>query len=213
MGDGHGGGEAIDLRDSGYYAIDSLRLEAGYRAWGHELGVSDTPLDAGLSFTVDWAKGDFLGRDALLALEGAGARTSRLVILHIADEATPLWGSEPILRNGTVVGNITSAGSCAFRRRPGGDLLRQPSRRRDKGIRKGRSTISMRAARSSTRWPRSGRSSTQSGACTATIRSTFVRKFTHNTQPLLNHSGTGSSPITLITPRVIAAIVNTLTRY
>jgi len=103
--------EPIDLRDGGYYAIDSLRLEAGYRAWGHELGVSDTPLDAGLGFTVDWSKESFIGREALLKLkEDPSLRTNRLVTLHVPDEATPLWGSEPILRDGEVVGNLTSVG-------------------------------------------------------------------------------------------------------
>ena len=95
---------------AGYYAIDSLRLETGYRAWGHELGVSETPFDAGLSFTVDWTKGDFVGRDALLRQkQDPTLRTQRLVTLHVADEALPLWGSEPILRDGVVVGNVTSA--------------------------------------------------------------------------------------------------------
>jgi 4-methylaminobutanoate oxidase (formaldehyde-forming) len=108
MGRDQPSGPHIALRDGGYYAVDSLRLEAGYRAWGHELGVSDTPLEAGLAFTVDWSK-PFLGREKLLEKRAAGF-TQRLVCLHVAATDLPLWGSEPIMRDGVTVGNVTSAG-------------------------------------------------------------------------------------------------------
>jgi len=55
----------IDLKNAGYYSIDSLRTEKGFRAWGHDIDTDVTPLEAGLSFMVDWSK-DFIGKKALL---------------------------------------------------------------------------------------------------------------------------------------------------
>ena len=57
----------------GYQAIDSLRLEKGYRVWGADITPDDTPFEAGLGFAVKLDKGDFIGREALLARERAGA--------------------------------------------------------------------------------------------------------------------------------------------
>src|SRR6185503_15323638 len=57
----------LGVRNAGYYAIESLRLEKGYRAWGRELTPDYNPYEAGLSFAVKLDKGDFIGRDALLA--------------------------------------------------------------------------------------------------------------------------------------------------
>ena len=54
----------IELKNAGYYAIDSLRIEKGYRAWGHDLTTDFSPLEAGLGFMVDWTK-DFKGKQAL----------------------------------------------------------------------------------------------------------------------------------------------------
>ncbi len=60
-------GAELGVRDAGYYAIESLRLEKGYRAWGRELSPDVTPYEAGLGFAVKLDKGDFLGRNALVA--------------------------------------------------------------------------------------------------------------------------------------------------
>jgi 4-methylaminobutanoate oxidase (formaldehyde-forming) len=100
-----------ELRDCGYFAIDTLRIEKGYRAWGHELGLADTPLEAGLGFTVDWSK-EFIGKAALAEqkAQGAAGLGQRVVSLHTQHVDLPIWGSEPIMRNGEVVGNVTSAG-------------------------------------------------------------------------------------------------------
>ena len=97
----------IDLRDCGYYAIDSLRCEKGYRAYGHELSSVDTPLEAGLAFQCDWSK-DFNGKAALLEQKSNGVK-SRVVTLSTEEEALPLWGAEPVYRDGVLVGNVTSA--------------------------------------------------------------------------------------------------------
>lgn len=100
-------GEDLQLRDCGYYAIDSLRCEKGYRAWGHELSVVDNPFEAGLSFTIDWGK-DFLGKARLDTLRTQPLR-QRLFSFVTDETGLPIWGGEPILLNGEAVGNVTSA--------------------------------------------------------------------------------------------------------
>ena len=63
-------GRSFGLRHAGFHAMNSLRLEAGYRHWGHDISDEDTPLEAGLGFAVAWDKpGGFIGRDALLNKE------------------------------------------------------------------------------------------------------------------------------------------------
>ncbi|WP_193606971.1 FAD-dependent oxidoreductase [Nocardioides lijunqiniae] len=100
-------------RDAGYYAIESLRLEKGYRAFGRELTPDLTPVEAGLVFATA-LKGDkdFLGRAALEAHRealAAGGPRRRVVSLVVADPAPMLWGGELVLRDGTPVGQVTSA--------------------------------------------------------------------------------------------------------
>jgi 4-methylaminobutanoate oxidase (formaldehyde-forming) len=99
------------LRDGvtpgGYRAIDSLRLEKGYRAWASDLTSETTPDEAGLSFAVKLDKGEFLGRTALLASEPA----QRLVCLVLADPRAVALGSEPVrTADGEIVGRVTSGG-------------------------------------------------------------------------------------------------------
>ena len=96
-----------DLRDCGYYSIDSLRTEKAYRAWGHELDPFVTPFEAGLGFTIDWSK-DFIGKGAL-AKKKTQPLTQRVVALHTHEEDLPIWGNEPVLRDGELVGNVTTA--------------------------------------------------------------------------------------------------------
>jgi 4-methylaminobutanoate oxidase (formaldehyde-forming) len=102
-------GAAFGAVDAGYYAIDALRIEAGRRAFGAELGPDETPLEAGLLYTVKFDKGDFIGRDALLKQREGGPR-KRLAILALDDPAAFPWGGEPVLRDGAPVGEVTSAG-------------------------------------------------------------------------------------------------------
>ncbi|MGL4237726.1 GcvT family protein, partial [Tabrizicola sp.] len=106
-------GPGFGLRMGGYFAINSLRMEKGYRHWGHDIGEEDTPREAGLGFAVAMDKpGGFIGRDALLA-RAAGPLTRRLVQLRLVDEgpdAPLVYHNEPILRDGEIVGAITSGG-------------------------------------------------------------------------------------------------------
>jgi 4-methylaminobutanoate oxidase (formaldehyde-forming) len=99
-------GADLKLANAGHYAINSLRLEKGYRAWGAELSPDDTPLEAGLSFAVDWNK-PFLGREALLKQKAAGIKR-RLATFVLTSPEPMLWGSELIYRDGQPVGYTTS---------------------------------------------------------------------------------------------------------
>lgn len=101
-------GADLGLRHAGYHALDSLRLERGYRHWGHDIGPTDTPFEAGLDFTVA-LETDFIGRDALLA-ERDRPRTKRLVHLMLADPQPLLLHDEPIYRDATPAGWVTSGG-------------------------------------------------------------------------------------------------------
>jgi len=93
---------------AGHYAIQSLRLEKGFRAWGAELSPDDHPIEAGLGFAVDWEKPvEFVGRSALVQLK-AHLPKKRLAIFTVEDPDACLWGGEIILRDGKVVGYTTS---------------------------------------------------------------------------------------------------------
>ena len=99
-------GEDFGITNAGHYAINSLRLEKGYRAWGAELSPDDTPLEAGLAFAIDWSK-QFIGREVLLKQKAAGVRR-RLAIFVLEDPEPILWGGELIHRDGKPVGYTTS---------------------------------------------------------------------------------------------------------
>jgi 4-methylaminobutanoate oxidase (formaldehyde-forming) len=99
--------------DAGYNALESLRLEKGYRAFPRELSPDYTPVEAGLVFATA-LRGDkpFLGRAALDAQRGrlaAGGPRRRLVSFVLEDPAPMLWGGELLLRDGAVAGQVTSA--------------------------------------------------------------------------------------------------------
>ena len=103
-----GAGAAYGLRLAGYHALDSLRMERGYRHWGHDMSDEDTPLEAGLQFAVAWDKpGGFVGRETLVRQREAGVRR-RLVALALERADLLLYHSEPIWRNGELVGAISS---------------------------------------------------------------------------------------------------------
>ena len=102
-------GAEFGLRLGGYYAIDSLRLEKGYRAWGADVTPDYTPYEAGLGFAVRLDKGvDFIGREALLRQKDAGI-ARRLVQFTLKHEDAIAFGKELILRDGEAVGEVTSA--------------------------------------------------------------------------------------------------------
>jgi len=101
-------GEDLGLRHAGYHAMDSLRIEKAYRSWGHDLGSDDTPFEAGLGFAVRLDKrGGFIGRDALAA-QRERPLARRLVVFLLDDPEPLLYHAEPIWRDGTLVGRISS---------------------------------------------------------------------------------------------------------
>ena len=101
-------GQNFNLKLAGYHAMDSLRLEKAYRHWGHDITDEDTPLEAGLGFTVKWDKpGGFIGRDALLAQKEAGIE-KRLIQFRLSDPDAMIYHNEPILRDGEYAGYIAS---------------------------------------------------------------------------------------------------------
>jgi 4-methylaminobutanoate oxidase (formaldehyde-forming) len=102
--------DGLGLRDAGYYALDALRIEAGRRAWGAELGPDETPAEAGLWAGVSLDKPvEFIGRTALQAARGQPLR-KRLVTVVLDDPLAWCWGGEPIHLDGQPVGELTSAG-------------------------------------------------------------------------------------------------------
>ena len=108
-----GEGSDLGVRDAGYYTIDSLRLEKGYRAFGRELTPDFTPVEAGLVFATA-LKGDkdFLGRAALEKHRdrlAAGGQRRRLVSFVVADPDPMFWGGELLVRDGRPAGQVTSA--------------------------------------------------------------------------------------------------------
>ncbi|HEY2288158.1 MAG TPA: FAD-dependent oxidoreductase [Streptosporangiaceae bacterium] len=102
-------GADLGVANAGYYAIESLRLEKGYRAFGRELTPDYNPVEAGLLFACKLGTTTgFLGRAAVERARAAGPRR-RLVSLVLDDPAAMMWGSELILRDGVPVGQVTSA--------------------------------------------------------------------------------------------------------
>ena len=106
----HEAGADLGLRDAGYYALDALRIEAGRRAWGAELGPDETPLEAGLQFAVKLNKAAaFIGQAALQQAQGQPLR-KKLLTFVFTDPAVYAWGGEAIVINGASVGELSSVG-------------------------------------------------------------------------------------------------------
>jgi 4-methylaminobutanoate oxidase (formaldehyde-forming) len=103
-------GGDLGLKHAGFQALDSLRLEKAYRDYGHDIDNTDTPLEVGLQYFVDFDKpGGFIGKEALLNQKEEGVK-SLLVQFLLEDPEPLLFGSEPIFRDGVFVGDL-GAGS------------------------------------------------------------------------------------------------------
>jgi 4-methylaminobutanoate oxidase (formaldehyde-forming) len=102
-------GSPLGVARGGYYAIESLRLDKGYRAFGRELTPTENPVEAGLLFACKLGTDiDFLGRAAVEVARAEGART-KLVSFSVDSSEPMLWGGELILRDGSPAGQVTSA--------------------------------------------------------------------------------------------------------
>jgi 4-methylaminobutanoate oxidase (formaldehyde-forming) len=111
-------GRPHGLRLAGTLAMDTLRLEKAFRHFGHDISDEDHVLEAGLGFAVKTQKrrcrfGDFIGRDAVLRKQEAGL-SRRLLQFRLKDPEPLLFHHEPILRDGRIVGHLTSAGYGHF---------------------------------------------------------------------------------------------------
>jgi 4-methylaminobutanoate oxidase (formaldehyde-forming) len=110
-------GKSFGLRSVGYRAIDSLRLEKGYRYWSGDISPESTPLEAGLDFCVKLDKGDFIGRRALLSQKENGLTRKLCCVTVQSDPLMPV-GKEAILDGEQVIGLVTSGGFGHTIRKP-----------------------------------------------------------------------------------------------
>jgi len=102
-------GESHGLVMAGMHAMDSCRVEKRFVHFGHDVGDEDTPLEAGLGFVCAFDKpADFIGRDALSRQRDAGALRKRLLQFLLHDPDAMLYHHEPILKDGAIVGHLTS---------------------------------------------------------------------------------------------------------
>jgi 4-methylaminobutanoate oxidase (formaldehyde-forming) len=103
-------GEAHGIEPGGYRALDSLRLEKGYRYFGADLTAGDTPYEAGLGFCVALGKGEFNGRAALVEAGEHPDRRLRTLLVGGEREYVPVYGGEAVRAGGGVAGRLRSAG-------------------------------------------------------------------------------------------------------
>jgi 4-methylaminobutanoate oxidase (formaldehyde-forming) len=104
----HAAGKVHGIANAGYRAIESCRLEKGYLYWSGDITPDTNPYEAGLGFAVDLGKEDFVGRAALAAIRQAGP--SRRLATFTLEGFVPLFGGEPVIVEGEVVGQLSSAG-------------------------------------------------------------------------------------------------------
>ena len=105
-------GVEFGLKPAGMHTMNNARMEKAYRHWGHDISDEDTPLEAGLGFTISWDKpGGFMGREGLLKQKGQGQPGKRMVALALQDNspsAAMIYHEEPLYRDGVLVGSTTS---------------------------------------------------------------------------------------------------------
>jgi 4-methylaminobutanoate oxidase (formaldehyde-forming) len=104
-------GDGLGIRDVGYRAIDSLRIEKGYLYWSSDITPDYTPLEAGLGFRVNFSKPSFIGREALLKQKADGP--SQRLVYFALDRYLPLYGGEAIILDDRVVG-LTTSGNFGY---------------------------------------------------------------------------------------------------
>ena len=103
-------GNDLGIRDAGYYALDALRIEAGRRTWGAELGPDENPFEAGLTYAVDFNKpATFTGKQALLVTKARPLK-KKLIMVVLSSSTDYAWGGEGIIIDDENVGELTSVG-------------------------------------------------------------------------------------------------------
>jgi len=104
-------GQTVGIRPAGYRALDSLRMEKGYRYYVTDLTLLDNPLETGLGFCVRFDKGGFNGREALMAAKAAGIKRRLRTLLVGEQDYVTIYGGEAVYADGSLVGRIRS---CAY---------------------------------------------------------------------------------------------------
>jgi len=102
-------GRDVDLKHCGMHMMDCCRIEKGFRHFGHDITAGDHVLEAGLGFAVKTDKPDFIGREAVLEKKETGLE-NRLVQFKLTDPEPLLYHNEPVLRDGEIVGYLSSGG-------------------------------------------------------------------------------------------------------
>ena len=100
-------GQDVGLTLCGMHMMDTCRIEKGFRHFGHDITCEDHVVEAGLGFAVKTAKPDFIGRDAVLRKKEEGLKM-RMVQFRLTDPEPLLYHNEPIVRDGEIVGYLTS---------------------------------------------------------------------------------------------------------
>ena len=106
-------GSACGLQHMGMFAMNACRLEKGFRHFGHDITCEDHVLEAGLGFAVKTDKPNFIGRDAVLRKKEDGLN-KRLVQFKLKDPEPLLYHNEAVIRDGEVVGYLSSGGYGHF---------------------------------------------------------------------------------------------------
>lgn len=102
-------GQQFGIQAAGYKALDTLRLEKGYRYWSLDITPEENPYEAGLGFCVRLDKGEFIGREALIQAKDQGLKR-RLCTLTVEGEPGTLYGGEAVYTDGRLVGRLRSGG-------------------------------------------------------------------------------------------------------
>lgn len=102
-------GEPLGIADFGVYAVNSMRMEKSYRGWGAELTNEITPFEAGLGRLVSFDKGDFVGREACMAVRDHGCKI-QLIYVEVDVSDADVRGGDAVFANGKAVGVTTSGG-------------------------------------------------------------------------------------------------------
>jgi 4-methylaminobutanoate oxidase (formaldehyde-forming) len=103
----HAAGQQMGAKLCGMHMMDTCRMEKGFRHFGHDITAEDHVLEAGLGFAVKLDKPAFVGRDAVLRKKEAGLER-RLVQFRLTDPEPLLYHNEPVLRDGKIVGFLSS---------------------------------------------------------------------------------------------------------
>jgi len=103
-------GEEFEIEVGGYKALDSLRLEKGYRYFTADITPLETPYEGGLGFCVSLDKGDFIGKETLVQKKAAGLKQKLCTLVLDGEEFAQIYGGEALYHNGKIITRIRSGG-------------------------------------------------------------------------------------------------------